>query len=126
MNITREVIIFLWFILDGIVGGIFFDFLRAIRHNRRTGDLVVYLEDILFWILLCASSIWLNYILDSGQIRLYMIIGIFLGMTLYMLTLTKITYKLFDMLCRYFKRIFIFLNKITFRRAINEEKSESD
>ena len=82
MNITREVIVFLWFILDGIAGGMFFDLLRAIRHNRKCGDLIVYLEDILFWILLFASSIWLTYFLESGQIRFYMVIGIFLGMLL--------------------------------------------
>ena len=126
MNITREVVVFLWFVLDGIIGGTFFDLLRAIRRNRKCGDLVVYLEDILFWLLLCASSIWLTYFLDSGQIRVYMIIGIFLGMFFYFLTLTKFAYKLFNSLCRYFIWIFSFLNKITFRRAINEEKSESD
>ena len=52
MNITREVIVFLWFILDGMVGGAFFDLLRVLRRNRKCGDLTVYLEDILFWILL--------------------------------------------------------------------------
>lgn len=124
MNITREVVVFLWFILDGIVGGTFFDLLRAVRRNRRCGDLLVYLEDILFWILLFASSIWLTYVLDSGQIRMYMIVGLFLGMLLYFLTLTKFTYKLFDLICRYFICFFRWLNKITFRRAIHEEESE--
>lgn len=126
MSISREVIVFLWFVLDGIVGGIFFDLLRALRHNRKCGDLSVYLEDVLFWILLCASSIWLTYFLDSGQIRMYMIIGIFLGMFLYLLTLTKFTYKLFDTMCRYFIRFVRFLSKITFRRAIDEKESKSD
>ena len=126
MNITREVIVFLWFILDGVVGGVFFDFLRAARHNRKCGDLAVYLEDILFWLLLCASSIWLTYFLDSGQIRLYMIVGVFLGILLYFLTITKFVYKLFDKGCRYFIRVFRFFNKITFRRAIHEKESESN
>ena len=126
MNITREVIVFWWFVIDGIVGGTFFDLLRAMRRNRKCGDLTVYLEDILFWILLCASSIWLTYFLDSGQIRMYMIIGLFLGMILYFLTLTKFTYKLFNAICRYFICFFGWLNKITFRRAIHEEESESD
>ena len=126
MGISREVFVFLWFILDGLVGGVFFDLLRALRHNRKCGDLSVYLEDITFWILLCASSIWLTYFLDSGRIRAYMIIGIFLGMFLYLLTLTKFTYKLFDVVCRYFIRFIRFLNKITFRRAINEKESKSD
>lgn len=126
MVITREVIVFLWFVLDGMIGGMFFDLLRAIRYNRKCGDLIVYLEDILFWILLFASSIWLTYFLDSGQIRMYMIIGIFLGMFLYFLTLTKFVYKLFNIGCRYFIRIFSFINKITFRRAIHEEKGKSN
>lgn len=126
MSVTREVIVFLWFILDGIASGIFFDLLRAVRYNRKCGDLIVYLEDILFWLLLCASAIWLTYFLDSGQIRMYMIIGIFLGMFLYFLTLTKIIYKLFDMACRYIIWFFSCLTKIILRRAIHEKKSESN
>ena len=48
--ITREGTIFLYFILAGMIGSVFFDLLRAIRHNRRNNTLIVALEDFLFWL----------------------------------------------------------------------------
>ena len=79
MTVTRELVIFVYFILFGMVGGMFFDVLRVMRHNRKIRDFTVYLEDIAFWLLMSGGVIWLSYILEAGQIRLYMIIAVFLG-----------------------------------------------
>jgi len=124
MTVTRELIIFFYFILGGMMGGIFFDLLRITRRNRRIGDIVVYLEDIIFWLLLGAGVIWLSYVTDAGQIRIYMIAGLFLGMIIYFLTLTKLIYKVLDFTCRYLVWLFGLIFKI-FKGANNEkEKGE--
>ena len=123
MTVTRELIVFLYFILEGIAGGIFFDILRVFRHNRKVHDFTVYLEDILFWLTLGGGVIWLSYVLDAGQIRIYMIIAVFLGMLIYFLTLTKVTYKVLDLICRYLVWLIRFIARI-FKGANNEEKSK--
>jgi len=124
MTVTRELIIFFYFILGGMMGGIFFDLLRITRRNRRIGDIVVYLEDIIFWLLLGAGVIWLSYVTDAGQIRIYMIVALFLGMIIYFLTLTKLIYKVLDFTCRYLVWLFGLIFKI-FKGANNEkEKGE--
>lgn len=123
MTITRELIVFLSFIFNGIGGGIFLDLLRAFRHNRKVNDIMVYLEDILYWILLGASVIWLSYILNVGEIRMYMLLAVFLGMIIYFLTLTKLIYKVFDFVCRYLLRMISWITKI-FKGANNEKESE--
>jgi len=124
VSVTRELIIFFYFILGGMVGGIFFDLLRITRKNREIGDIVVYLEDIIFWLLMGCEVIWLSYVTDAGQIRIYMIAGLFLGMLIYFLTLTKIVYKVLDFACRYLVWLFGVVFKI-FKGANNEkEKSE--
>ena len=123
MVIAKELIFFLYFILEGIAGGIFFDLLRALRHNRKMSDIMVYLEDILFWVILGCGVIWLSYTLNTGTIRMYMIWGVFLGMLIYFLTLTKIIYKVFDFVCRYLLRFFRWILK-TFRGAINEKEKK--
>ena len=124
MTVTRELIIFGYFILGGVIGGIFFDLLRITRKNRKIGDIVVYLEDIIFWLLMGTGVIWLSYITDAGQIRIYMILALFLGMLVYFLTLSRLVYKVLDFICRYlvwlFRLVFIF-----FKGANNEkEKGE--
>lgn len=123
MTVTRELIIFLCFILEGIVGGILLDILRASRHNRKAKDFIVCLEDFVYWLVLGAGAIWLSYILDTGTIRMYMILGVFLGLIIYFLTLTKPVYKVFDFICRYSLRLIRWIVKI-FRGAINEKESE--
>ena len=123
MTITTELLTFISFILEGIVGGILLDILRAFRHNRKIKDIVVYLEDFLYWIILGVGVIWLSYILDVGTIRMYMIFGVFLGLIIYFLSLTKVVYKVFDWFCRYFFRLIRWITGI-FKGDKNEEKGE--
>ena len=52
MSVENQVVIFLSFVIAGMLGGICFDFFRALRKNFDTIDLVVYIEDFIFWFLL--------------------------------------------------------------------------
>ncbi len=123
MTVTRELIIFLYFILEGMAAGIFLDVLRVFRHNRNVSDVVVCLEDVLYWIVLGCGVIWLSYILNAGTIRIYMVLAVFLGMLIYFLTLTNFTYKVFDFICRYLVRLIGWLIKV-FKGANHEKKSK--
>lgn len=123
MTITRELIIFLSFILEGVVGGVLLDILRAFRHNRNVNDLVVHLEDILYWVILGCGVIWVSHALNAGTIRMYMLLAVFLGMLIYFLTLTKVMYKVFDLICRYILKLLGWLKK-TFKGVNDEKKSE--
>lgn len=121
--ITRELTIFLYFILAGMIGSVFFDLLRAIRHNRRNSTLVVALEDFLFWLLIGALFLSFIYLLDAETIRFYMFIGMFLGTCLYFLTFGKYVYKLLDSVCRYIRDV---MGNITkwMKGANNEKESK--
>lgn len=121
MTVTRELIVFLYFILEGIAGGILLDFLRVLRHNKKTKDIIVYLEDMLYWIALGCGVIWLSYVLNTGTIRIYMILAVFLGMLIYFLTLTGMVYKVFDFICRYLLRLFSWIFD-TFKGAEHEKQ----
>jgi len=123
MTITKELIIFLSFILDGMAGGILLDILRVFRRNRKVNDIIVYLEDILYWVVLGISVIWLSYILNTDTIRMYMLLAVFLGLLIYFLTLTKVVYKVFDFGCRYLLMLIGWFVKI-FKGAANEKESE--
>jgi len=121
--ITRELTIFLWFILSGMCGSVFFDLLRAIRHNRNNRTFTVALEDFLFWILIGGIFLSFAYMLDVKSIRFYMFIGMFLGACLYFLTFGKYVYKLLNFVCRYIRDI---MGNITkwMKGADNEKESE--
>ena len=123
MTVTKELMVFIYFIIEGMVGGALMDILRVLRRNRKVHDIVVYLEDFLYWLVLGGMVIWLSYTLDTGTIRMYMILGLFLGMLIYFLTLTKVVYKVFDFVCRYSLGLIRWiLNK--FKGATNEKESK--
>ena len=75
MNVSSEVITFFAFIVSGMLGGVAFDLFRAIRKNFETSNVVVYIEDFIFWILLGAISLMTSYFVSDGQIRVYMLIS---------------------------------------------------
>ena len=82
MNLTNEVIIFFAFIISGMIGGCFFDLFRAIRRNFETNNIMVYIEDFLFWIILGGVSLFTSYLVSDGQIRVYMLVSTSTGNSL--------------------------------------------
>lgn len=77
------------FIIAGILIGIFFDIFRILRRTFKTPDWITYLEDILFWILTGSFLLFLLFYFQNGEIRGYVILGLFLGILIYMLTISK-------------------------------------
>ena len=61
------------FLILGIFIGILFDFFRSLRKSFKTSNLIIYIEDILFFIII--GTIFLNSILrfDYGEIRFYIL-----------------------------------------------------
>lgn len=96
---------FIIYIASGIIIGIFFDIFRILRRSFKTPDIATYIEDILFW--LC-SAIFLLFILfkfNDGEIRSYTVIGLLLGVLIYMLTISKYFIKLNVKILAFFKKI---------------------
>ena len=86
--VAEQVYIFLGTILVGAIMGIIFDFFRALRRNGNTCNLIVYLQDIIFWLIVAVIIITSSFVLNNGELRGYMLIGYLLGAFLYMLILS--------------------------------------
>lgn len=78
------------FILSGIIIGVFFDFFRILRRSFKTSDIITYIEDILFWILTGVFLLFVLFKINNGQIRFYNVIGLIIGVILYMIFVSKI------------------------------------
>ena len=108
----NQAYIFVIFILNGLLIGLLFDMFRIMRKSFKTSNLVTYIEDTLFWILTAFIILYSLFFFNNGQFRLYIFIGIFLGITIYMLFLSKLfidfTIKILD----FIKRVFIKLYQI--------------
>ena len=93
--VINQAYLFLIFTLDGLFIGLLFDFFRILRKSFKTINLITYIEDILFWIATGISIIFCMYRFSEGSLRLFMFLGLGFGLTLYMLTFSKIVIKIF-------------------------------
>ena len=77
------------FILTGIVIGILFDIFRILRKIFKTLDIITYIQDFIFLILTGFIMLYSIFTFNNGDIRGYVIIGITLGIIIYILLLSK-------------------------------------
>ena len=93
--VQNQAYLFLVFSLTGVVIGILFDFFRILRRTIKTGNIVTYIQDILFWILTGVLVLYNIWYFNNGEIRVYMFLGIIIGTLIYVSTLSNIFVKLF-------------------------------
>ena len=126
----NQAYLFLIFTLNGIFIGILFGFFRILRKSFKTINLITNVEDIIFWILTGLSIIYCMYNFSDGSLRLFMFLGLGIGLTIYILTLSnfiiKTVVKVISIIKKFiitiisiiifpFKAIFKLIRKILFR-----------
>lgn len=87
-------ILFLLFIINGLIIGILFDIFRIVRKTFKNGIVLTSIEDIIFWILTGIIILYSIFVFNNGIIRGYMFLGIFSGFSIYMLTFSKFFIKI--------------------------------
>ena len=116
----NQAYLFLIFSLTGVVIGILFDLFRILRITIKTPNIITYIEDVLFWILTGVLVLYNIWFFNNGEIRLFMFLGIILGVLIYMCTLSNILIKIFSNILKFIinilkvpvKTIIVFFRKI--------------
>ncbi len=90
----EQFIIYLVCIAVGIMLSFLFDIFRIRRQTFKSKDFLVHFEDILFWIICMLIVPSVIYIVNYGEIRGYLIIGIVTGVLFYMLFISKLVINL--------------------------------
>ena len=90
---SNQAYLFLIFTINGILIGFLFDIFRILRKSFKTNDLVTYIEDIIFWILTGIIILFSMCKFCDGELRGFTIIGIAMGVILYMLTISTYIIK---------------------------------
>lgn len=104
-EITSQGHLFLIYTLCGILIGIFFDIFRILRKTFKTSDFITYIEDIIFGIITGIFLIFMVFVVSSGEIRFYMFFALLLGLTTYMLTISKYFIRLNVTVLKFIKMI---------------------
>ena len=92
----RQAQLFLLTVFLGGGMGLFYDGLRVFRHALRHNAFWVQVEDGLFWLLAVFLVFCVMLHANAGEIRFFTILGLFGGMGLYFLTLSRMVLAVSD------------------------------
>lgn len=93
-GLQYETKLFLLSFLIGLVFGAVYDVLRVIRIVKKHHKTVIFIEDFCF-IVFCAFWYFVfSTDMARGQIRFFILVGIFIGFVIYLLTVGSLTTRL--------------------------------
>ena len=87
--VENQINVFLIFVVNGLIIGILFDFFRILRKSFITKDIVTYFQDIIFWILTGVLILYSIFVFNNGEIRLFILTALLLGIITYILCISK-------------------------------------
>lgn len=103
---------FIVFILVGFLIGLLFDMFRISRRTFKTSDIVTSIEDIFFWLLSGLLIIFSLFKFNNGDIRVYIIIGLIAGVSIYILIFSKLIINTLVKIITFIKKIISKIVKI--------------
>lgn len=99
------------FFVTGICIGILFDIFRISRKTFKTLNIVIYIEDVLFWILTGLIILFTIFTFTTGEIRFYMILTMIFACFIYFMSISKYFIKINTKIINFLKSIINFLLK---------------
>ena len=123
--IQNQTYVFLWCVLVGSILASIFDFFRILRRKGNTKNYIVYIQDIIYWLIVTFIIIMSAFMINSGELRGYMFIGYILGAIIYIVTLSpyilKFINKLLDTFEIFFSKIKRFIAKPIEKLKVNNK-----
>ena len=83
MSIAEQIQVFIIFVIVGIIISFLFDMFRILRKVYKFSNMLIYMQDILFWLLTGIIILQAIYKFNSGDIRIFLFLGIFVGVFIY-------------------------------------------
>lgn len=110
-------------IFAGCIIGIFYDVFYMIRCMSRVGRYLTGLFDLIFWVLAAILAFVALFFANSGIIRAYSFIGLFLGWILYAFTLSRYVILVMNFLLKITTGIFsLIINAVLWPTAFITHK----
>ncbi|MCL2215814.1 MAG: spore cortex biosynthesis protein YabQ [Defluviitaleaceae bacterium] len=105
LSMSGQAWLFLSTVLVGAVIGLFYDFFRIFRKTAAHSAWAVQLEDLFFWITATVGTFYFMLTRNYGEIRLFALLGVALGITLYFATVSRLVVKICVVVVTFLKRV---------------------
>lgn len=112
LSMSRQAVLFFMTIGIGFVIGLVYDGFRILRKIIYHPDFLTYLEDVIYWLIVSVIMFYIMLNKNYGEIRFFSILGVFLGMCLYFLTLSALILKISLTIINFIKKLIIVIVKI--------------
>lgn len=132
-TLILDLYMFLTATYGGLIAGFIYDVYRSIRYISRPSKYVAYIQDFLFWTVVVILFFYILIKINWGELRGFIVIGFFLGITIYMKIFSRFLYpicvKILKLISKFISLIFSpfrFVKKqtaptITKVRKVNKE-----
>jgi len=102
VGLFAQIEAFLLTFLLGIIAGLIFHYYQSTIHNLRIGRYVLYLMDFILWIIMILVISAALFLINQGEIRVYVFIALIAGGAVY-----------YKRLAQYMQRPILFLGQAT-------------
>ena len=107
-NNLEQLTNFIYFMLTGITLSIVFDIFRILRRSFKTSDILTNIEDVIFGVVTGIIILLSIFLFNNGEIRLYIFIGMAIGIVIYMIFISKYFIRVNTFVISIIKKIIIF------------------
>lgn len=90
LSVSDQVIVFLWTTVCGMAVAFIYDLFRIFRKAVKTGDLLTFIQDVLYWIIAAVIMFITIFFSNDGELRGFLFLGALIGVVLYALLFSHI------------------------------------
>jgi len=112
LSVSFQAKLFLTTIFCGFLTGFFYDLIRIFRLMIKHKKIFIALEDGIYWLLVSVIVFFVMLIESFGEIRIFSIVGVFMGMVFYFLTISPLVLRCAQMIINITKRILLLFLEI--------------
>lgn len=111
-QIRLDCVLLLYSVGFGLVIGLYYEFFRFLRAAFRHNDLMVAVEDIVFFLSFTVFFLLFEFVFSDGIIRWFSVAGMLIGFTLYQKTLGRLIRSLYSKILGLLRMFLRFLRRI--------------
>lgn len=115
VSVTGQTLVFLAACCFGAALGAFYDLFRIFRVAVPCSRAAVFVQDIIFWLFCAVASFLFLLYVNTGIVRLFVLLGELLGATLYYVTLGVLVMRSARAIIGFFRAVFRFLGRLIAR-----------
>ena len=111
LSISYQFKVFLISLFIGLILGLFYDFIKIFRKFILHNNIIINIEDTIYWLFMSIIIFLISLYQNNGEIRIFFILGIFIGMILYITLISSLFIKLSTKIINIFIRLILFIFK---------------